>query len=120
MNPGSWCYPDLMYPLPSRRCIAVPRDVTSASEKHWPKFVALTRKQRHLRLRSAPPVRPPAIGQSKFPPTNQRDQDPPLPPPLPPTPVRPPANQRDQEVLALGGRINFRFSNYGYVIRIHK
>ncbi|UYV84964.1 hypothetical protein LAZ67_X004139 [Cordylochernes scorpioides] len=54
-----------------------------------------------LGLPPPPPVRPPAIGQSKFPPTNQRDQD----PPLPPTPVRPPANQRDQEVLALGGRV---------------
>ncbi|UYV66027.1 hypothetical protein LAZ67_3006224 [Cordylochernes scorpioides] len=66
---------------------------------------ALTRKQRHLAteigLGLPPPVRPPAIGQSKFPPTNQRDQE-------PPTPVRPPANQRDQEVLARGGAGDLR------------
>ncbi|UYV61724.1 hypothetical protein LAZ67_1006165, partial [Cordylochernes scorpioides] len=38
MNPGSWCYPDLMYLWLSRRFIEVPREVTSASEIHWPKL----------------------------------------------------------------------------------
>ncbi|UYV70948.1 K02A2.6-like [Cordylochernes scorpioides] len=38
MNSGSWCYPDLMYLWLSRRCIAFPLEVTSASEKHWPKL----------------------------------------------------------------------------------